>query len=498
MRFQKLKDKTWATVRITLAVALSLGSALPAGAAPLPRPKQYILFAFDGSYTLSTWKYSREFAQQQHMHFTYFINPVYLLQRSNKQVYTAPHHGVGKSAIGWGDNTADITERIEQINSAHDEGHEIGSHAVGHWDGSKWDEKDWTSELTQFFDILGQVFTLNQIKPDPRYRTGWSFARQDIIGFRAPQLGINKDMYHVLPTLGFKYDTSQVEKMFYWPRQNSYGTWNFPLSSIHQPGATRTIPTMDYNFCYYDSALLISEDPSLLKDKRNSRDCLKFVSDEQKTRMKNKMLAAYRNYFESTYYGNRAPMHIGHHFSRWMSGAYYETFFEFAHEVCGMPEVECINYRELTDLMGRLSNEDLAALQKGNFERLDRPKTLNLASGLDLDVDTQVTSNQVKIQITGPDAERAGLRTELRIDGKVLTGRTFDTRLVVANMPQAEAYIQARVLDRAGRQVQTATYLVRHKGNTLKVQGPRVEDAMQIGDPPQAHAEDRDSNSNSN
>jgi hypothetical protein len=65
----------------------------------------------------------------------------------------------------------------------------------------------------------------------------------------------------------------------------------------------------------------------------------------------NQVLTSYRNYFRHSYTGNRAPLFIGHHFSLWNDGVYWEAMKTFAREVCGKPGVKCVSYKELMEEM---------------------------------------------------------------------------------------------------------------------------------------------------
>ena len=63
------------------------------------------------------------------------------------------------------------------------------------------------------------------------------------------------------------------------------------------------------------------------------------------------MVQTYIDYFKTNYAGNRAPLHIGHHFSDYQHGAYREALQIFARTVCGLPEVRCTTYAQLADFM---------------------------------------------------------------------------------------------------------------------------------------------------
>ena len=89
-------------------------------------------------------------------------------------------------------------------------------------------------------------------------------------------------------------------------------------------------------------------------------------------------LQTYLHYFKTNYTGNRAPLHIGHHFSGYQGGAYNEALKSFARAVCGLPEVRCVTYAKLADFMDQQNPETLAAYRKGDFARAPTP-ALNVA-----------------------------------------------------------------------------------------------------------------------
>lgn len=317
------------------------------------RPPQFVLLAFDGSHSLEAWKKSRSFAQNMakkniSVHFTYFISGVYFVNNEKRNLYTPPGgKGQGRSAIGWGGTTKEINLRLEQLNQAYQEGHEIGSHAVGHFNGSRWSEADWTREFKDFDRFIFDAYKINNLQGS------LSFDRSAIQGFRAPELGHSPGLYKTLKKEGFRYDTSRVAPANYWPKQEN-GIWNFPLASLKTALTYKTVLSMDYNFYYLHS-----------KGKPDYSDSLLYEED---------MFESYLQYFQSNYLGNRAPVHIGHHFSDWNQGAYWKALFRFAEAVCGKPEVRCVTYSELADFMDLQTPEQIATYQKGAFSKQDEQK----------------------------------------------------------------------------------------------------------------------------
>ncbi|MEB3885297.1 hypothetical protein [Lyngbya sp. CCY1209] len=315
---------------------------------PEGRPPQFVLLAFDGSRSLDAWNKSRNFAKEMEakgipLRFTYFISAVYFINDGDRQLYDAPAgKGVGRSAIGWGGTTEEVKQRLDQLNFAYQEGHEIASHAVGHFDGSRWSEADWTKEFDAFDRLIFDSYKINNLDGS------LAFDRAAIEGFRAPELGRGSGLYKTLQKKGFRYDTSQVAQADYWPQKQN-GVWNFPLASLRTAKSGKNVLSMDYNFYYAHS-----------KARPNSANAKFYEEDTYQT---------YMNYFKANDEGNRAPVHIGHHFSAWNNGAYWNAMFRFAESVCGQPEVRCITYGELADFMDLLTPEQIAAYQKGEFPK---------------------------------------------------------------------------------------------------------------------------------
>ena len=472
------------------------------------RPPQFVMFAFDGSYTLDVWKNSRNFTQLKKQngvdaHFTFFLNPVYLLTRATSQYYDAPGGRKG-SAIGWGDSVEDVSLRVDQLNQAYLEGHEIGSHAIGHWDGSGWSESDWDSEFSQFNHILDNLFSINGIQQTSEGFSNLLF-NKDIIGFRAPQLGVSEGLWPTLAKYGFKYDTSKTSKEQYWPRKAANGLWNFPLARIQEPGGARTWLSMDYNFCVRDSARILSEDSKVMKRtavdpktgktlKNNDKLCLRVITDKQKKEVKDNMLSIYRAYFNRSYHGNRAPLHIGHHFSPWMSGAYLEAFFEFADEVCGKPEVRCGVYKDLTNFMESRSAAQVQAYQDGEFAKLPRPKDLISLRPWDLTMQTSLDeqSDRLKVSLTGVDAARKGLVLKVSNLNQVVTSKGLALKDIRSTAKIGESVVvRFAVYDRLGQEVATASYDLKSVGTKNEAfDGRNIEDKWLAGHMEGAHADE--------
>lgn len=296
-------------------------TAAPVAAKLVP---QYIAIAFDGSKSLDMWQQSLDFAAANDIHFTYFVSGVYFLTDENAGYYQGPRRNRGRSDIGFGGTAEEVAIRIAFIRRAYREGHEIASHANGHWNGANWSKDEWLSEMNQFQNIMANTHEINGIKNTDKRE--WRRIVESITGFRAPLLAGGANMRAALSDLGFTYDTSQTSSRNYWPQKTASGLWNFPLASLPLSGGS--VLSMDYNFY--------------------------ILHKTSGSAPRSSMERAYNNYFAHNYNGIRAPMHIGHHFARWRRGAYWLALRNFATVTCAGEEVECGTYKGLEELMGKV------------------------------------------------------------------------------------------------------------------------------------------------
>jgi peptidoglycan/xylan/chitin deacetylase (PgdA/CDA1 family) len=299
---------------------------------------QFVLLAFDGSASIPMWQETRDFAKElaaknKIVHFTYFISGIYFLTEKNKDQYQPPVFSKGSSLIGYADSYEDIDARVQQINASLAEGHEIASHAVGHFNGIRWSVPQWEQELNDFDQVLFHIETNN---PEIILTRPLAIASStEIVGFRAPELGANDNLEQTLAKRHYRYDASKVSLNGNWPTKNKYGLWEFSLATIQLPPHNLTTISMDYN-------IFISQTGA---QNTLKKDSLSWATN------RDYLLQAYKNYFYKHYRGNRAPIFIGHHFSKWNDGVYWEAMKDFAREVCGLPNVRCITHRALADYL---------------------------------------------------------------------------------------------------------------------------------------------------
>jgi hypothetical protein len=439
------------------------------------RPPQFVLLAFDGSLNLDFWKESQAFAdtvltkdiegQPRKLKFTYFINPVYYVETANKSAYSTPRLNKSVSCINWSKPEGSFVERVKLTNQASYNGHEIASHANSHCDASgrdkgnpmfglPWGEEDWTSEFNQFNNMLFNVFHVNKTKAPVGFV--WNFKKEDIIGFRAPLLAVTDGLWPTLQKFNFKYDTSKSSSPTYWPQRMSWGGWNFPLGQIKIAGATKSTLSMDYNWLCYQSACTSKPD----------------LTDEEFLKYKNQVVDSYKYYFNVNYFGNRAPIHIGHHFSKWNKGAYWEALKEFAKFTCSRPDVRCVTYKEYANWLDQLPKETYEAYRKGQFDLLPKDGTFK-------EIAKEITMPLVRLDYGNGSFETMteltdqkkmsvfGLRKVLKVNFETLPKSEISTEDLknylsqkYGNQSPKSILIRAALVNQKGSEVSWETYKI--------------------------------------
>jgi peptidoglycan/xylan/chitin deacetylase (PgdA/CDA1 family) len=327
--------------------------ALCAQARAVDRPPQFIAMAFDNCTELERWQELTDFAADMNksgdrLHFTFFVSGINFIADARRALYEGPGHPRGAARIDFGGSADDVRRRVEYINGLHQHGHEIASHAVGHFSGKGWSAGDWAREFRSFRDVLANVATDNGLGSEVKL----AFPPSQVIGFRAPYLDSSPGLYTVLKDSGFRYDTSNESPPEAWPSKIG-GIWRFNLARIRLHDMGKTSLSMDYNLFFAQSHATV--DP------------------QRRAFFREQALQTYLDYFKSNYTGNRAPLNIGHHFFDYQDGAYKEALKSFARTVCGLPEVRCVTYTALADFMDKHTPATLQAYRKGDFPRAAEP-----------------------------------------------------------------------------------------------------------------------------
>jgi hypothetical protein len=320
----------------------SLAALTTAEAAPA-QPPQFVVVSFDGGGSIDSWKHWRDVGRRADAKMSFFLTGLYLLPETKRMMYDPPGHPRGSSDVGFS-APENVRPRMEQVRQAYLEGHEIGTHYNGHFCGStgvnRWSKADWVDENRQWNGFLLN-WRQNSGATDA---AAMPFGLDAIVGGRTPCLeGDRTALYGMLAEHGFRYDTSNTGELR-WPRRMSNGLWDIPLQHLRMAGSGRYVLSMDYNF--YEAQSGASP-----------------AASSRRPALRQQVLDTYRNAFRATYGGNRAPLILGNHFSRWNGGIYEEALTSFLLETCAKPQVRCVSNEQLLDWMEAQPASTMSALR---------------------------------------------------------------------------------------------------------------------------------------
>ncbi len=328
---------SFAALSLALVSHLALGT--PAAAEQtgkddqVDRPKQIVMVSFDGAGDNLLWEKSRAIAARSGAHFTYFLSCTNLIDRAARDSYKAPDRKAGRSNVGFAPTAADAAARLDQIWKAHQEGHEIASHACGHFDGAEWTSADWRQEFESFNRVLLDAWQANGV--GDRKPEGWeTFVTSGITGFRAPYLSQSDALTTAAREAGFAYDASLVTRGPLLPDMDDKLA-RFGLPLIPEGPQNRRIIAMDYNLFVRHSGGI--DNPS------------------NASTFEERAYAAFKAAFDAQYQGDRIPLQIGLHFVEMNAGAYWKAMERLVDDVCRKPDVACLTYAET---LNRLRGDD--------------------------------------------------------------------------------------------------------------------------------------------
>jgi len=229
------------------------GGFVPTKLRPGQKAPQFIVVSFDGVGWHEKWQYWRDIAAKVPFRFTGFLTGVYLLSDATKNKYQGPGHGVGKSSVGW-NAPSDLPVEIADLNQAYRAGDEIASHFNGHFcagddpSGKDWSTSSWNNELDQFFALMKNVQTNNNLPAGDKL----AFGPDEVIGERTPCLeGTPEALYPALTAHHMTYDSSFTRRGISWPTQShQYKIWQLGMAEFPVHGTSHFQITMDYNFYF--------------------------------------------------------------------------------------------------------------------------------------------------------------------------------------------------------------------------------------------------------
>ncbi|MGI8414774.1 MAG: hypothetical protein ACR2P2_00910 [Nakamurella sp.] len=345
------------------------GVALPDGFVPKKltpgeKPPQFVVVSFDGVGWHEKWQYWFNIGKKVPFRFTGFLSGTYMLTEATKDHYDAPFYGPGHTEINW-NSASDLPVEIDDVNQALASGDELGTHFNGHFcqstgipsGGNNWTTADWNHELDQFFMLIKNYKANNPGVDVPKLK----LTANDIRGERTPCLeGHQEDLFPALVKHDMTYDSTFTKRGIAWPTQSKqYKIWQIGMAEYPMHGtisgnsdlsaAQRTQHvqiTMDYNF-YYSQEKASSKGVTPAQSKIDSQQ----------------VLDTYKDMYNDTYNGNRAPLILGNHLNEWNNNAYADAVSNFVLQTCGKPDTECVPFRDMIAWMEVQDPTRLAQLQ---------------------------------------------------------------------------------------------------------------------------------------
>ncbi|MGW6280600.1 hypothetical protein [Kribbella sp. NPDC055071] len=323
-------SQTPSTPGVKLPAAAPVTRTFP-GRLKSGKPPLFVVVSFDGAGDLPLWSRWRAVAKQVNARMTFFLSGPYLYPGDHRTDYKPPFHQPGASEIGWGDPSS-VLARTTVLRQAIAEGHEIGTHANGHFCGKtgigRWTSAQWTAELGAFDQMLrtGPTLAAGKTVEPP-------FDPSTVKGMRTPCLEGNRPAYRAaMVSRGMLYDASATGYIA-WPKKVD-GLWNFPLQSVTLAGTKKTTLSMDYNLWF-------------------SQTGTKVAPVAQVPALKAQVLATYRQALAKSRANGNPPLFLGNHFNRWNNSVYSDALTDFVKETCVQPDVRCVSNIELTSWLAK-------------------------------------------------------------------------------------------------------------------------------------------------
>ncbi|MDH3026404.1 polysaccharide deacetylase [Gordonia alkanivorans] len=313
--------------------------------APGEKPPQFILFSFDGVGVSKNWDLFLRTAAESDARFTALMTGLYFLTDAKKRQYRGPGYKPGEAAIGFGGSKKEVIEEITYLNRTWYDGHEMGTHFVGHFcagtknPGKSWTSAEWRHELAQFFRLMTQWRELNGIRTGPDL----AFGPEAVKGARTQCLeGSMKALFPALRAYDMMWDSSMPASRpgVYWPSKIN-GIWEFPVPYVWSPALKQRQTALDYNFWY--SVNKATDRPA------------------DRARIARVVTSTYDYMLRRAYEGNRAPLVIANHLNTWNTNAFNPATAAFMRRACTKPEVICATHQ---DVIAWMELQDPAVLKK--------------------------------------------------------------------------------------------------------------------------------------
>jgi hypothetical protein len=247
-----------------------------------------------------------------------------------------------------------VEKRIEVLARSYREGHEIGTHFLGHFCGASgvgsWNTSQWRDEIKQAKGFLDEWKKYNpQVSEGQRL----PFDSSVFMGARTPCLeGARNLMLPAFEAEGLRYDASDPGELKWPVKAEDSDLWEFPLPALHLRDTSSWVLAMDYNFMAMQNNTKTEADPAT---------CDRI---EQQTR------DTYMDALEAAKEGGGAPLILGSHLNDWVCNAYVNSLHDFSRAAKEKyPDVQFISFADLADWLEAQDPTVLKELQELPAER---------------------------------------------------------------------------------------------------------------------------------
>ncbi len=234
----------------------------------------------------------------------------------------------------------------ETWKAAYREGHEIGNHTVLHEKGGK---KQYDGDTALNFSVEQWKQKINSAQRSLKQMVsglGGNNENPNVIGFRAPYLSYNENMFKALKASGMVYDTSMQEgwasnannKNYPWPYTLPTGIWELNVAPfVIDNNHSNKVTGFDYNMWH-----------NVWGKNLNKAESLKLLIQNFDARLAGNrapfMLGAHTDYYDSTYEGSAD-------FSRIEVSQRREVIEGFIDYVLEQPDVRIVPFNNIVNWM---------------------------------------------------------------------------------------------------------------------------------------------------
>ena len=262
--------------------------------------------------------------------------------------------------------------------TAYEDMHEVGSHGHNHTDGFESTKSQWRYEVKRSTQLLSQPFKTDEDIYQPDSETGVGIPRDEIVGFRAPYLSVNKHLFEALQkSKTIVYDSScngtyddgllpwpytldggiisedvEVDPPDEWKHTKYPGLWEMPVNQLWVPPDDLS-SQYDFEPGFQDRMRHANSDEGIIAFDYNM--WYEFKMNEAE------FLAILKYSLDLRLQGGRAPFTFGAHSDYYCSlrdsgsdttaSDWREALEEFILYALSKPDVRVVPYRTIIEWM---------------------------------------------------------------------------------------------------------------------------------------------------